>query len=68
MQFEAEWHSVPPGLLCCLAGIYNKKEFYFELMNEEEEELYKEEIVAIRESTDMVGKDDVVIMHMGNRY
>ena len=22
MQFEAEWHAVPSGLLCCLAGIY----------------------------------------------
>ena len=24
VQFEAEWHAVPSGLLCCLAGIYNE--------------------------------------------
>ena len=25
MQFEAERHTVPSGLLCCLAGIYSIK-------------------------------------------
>lgn len=25
MQFEVEWHAVPSGLLCCLAGIYSSK-------------------------------------------
>ena len=25
MQFEAEWHAVPSGLLCCLAGIYTEE-------------------------------------------
>lgn len=29
MQFEAEWHAVPSGLLCCLAGIYNLGPFHY---------------------------------------
>ena len=35
MQFQAEWHAVPPGRVCCFCGIYSLDTSYDKKHNRE---------------------------------
>lgn len=62
MQFEAEWHAVPLGRLCCLAGIYSKNNSFTE---KEKEDLYNlREIIT--DSLDMDA--ETVISYLDKIY
>lgn len=49
MQFEAEWHAVPLGRLCCLAGIYSVEKFESDYISTEIYKVYVVENMKIKE-------------------